>query len=205
MTAPKIKLHKGDLPAGLTFPNGIAIDTETMGLNPHRDRLCLVQLSGGDGTAHLVKFDGKSYDAPNLKALLADQKTLKIFHFARFDVAVLEHYLGVVTSPIYCTKIASKLARTYTDRHGLKDLVGEILGIEISKQQQSSDWGAAELSDSQRSYAANDVLHLHALKTRLDEMLARTGRQDLAKAAFGFLPIRAKLDLLGFEDDIFAH
>jgi ribonuclease D len=205
MTAPKIKLHKGDLPAGLTFPNGIAIDTETMGLNPHRDRLCLVQLSGGDGTAHLVKFDGKSYDAPNLKALLTDPKTLKIFHFARFDVAVLEHYLGVVTSPIYCTKIASKLARTYTDRHGLKDLVGEILGIEISKQQQSSDWGAAELSDSQRSYAANDVLHLHALKTRLDEMLARTGRQDLAKAAFGFLPIRAKLDLLGFEDDIFAH
>lgn len=205
MTAPKIKLHKGDLPAGLTFPNGIAIDTETMGLNPHRDRLCLVQLSGGDGTAHLVKFDGKSYDAPNLKALLTDPKTLKIFHFARFDVAVLKHYLGVVTSPIYCTKIASKLARTYTDRHGLKDLVGEILGIEISKQQQSSDWGAAELSDSQRSYAANDVLHLHALKTRLDEMLARTGRRDLAKAAFGFLPIRAKLDLLGFEDDIFAH
>lgn len=205
MTTPKIKLHKGDLPAGLTFPNGIAIDTETMGLNPHRDRLCLVQLSGGDGTAHLVKFDGKSYDAPNLKALLTDPKTLKIFHFARFDVAVLEHYLGVVTSPIYCTKIASKLARTYTDRHGLKDLVGEILGIEISKQQQSSDWGAAELSDSQRSYAANDVLHLHALKTRLDEMLARTGRQDLAKAAFGFLPNRAKLDLLGFEDDIFAH
>jgi ribonuclease D len=205
MTAPKIKLHKGDLPAGLTFPNGIAIDTETMGLNPHRDRLCLVQLSGGDGTAHLVKFDGKSYDAPNLKALLTDPKTLKIFHFARFDVAVLEHYLGVVTSPIYCTKIASKLARTYTDRHGLKDLVGEILGIEISKQQQSSDWGAAELSDSQRAYAANDVLHLHALKARLDEMLARTGRQDLAKAAFGFLPIRAKLDLLGFEDDIFAH
>jgi ribonuclease D len=205
MTAPKIKLHKGDLPAGLTFPNGIAIDTETMGLNPHRDRLCLVQLSGGDGTAHLVKFDGKSYDAPNLKALLADPKTLKIFHFARFDVAVLEYYLGVVTTPIYCTKIASKLARTYTDRHGLKDLVGEILGIEISKQQQSSDWGAAELSDSQRAYAANDVLHLHAIKARLDEMLARTGRQDLAKAAFGFLPIRAKLDLLGFEDDIFAH
>ncbi|MFA7306338.1 MAG: ribonuclease H-like domain-containing protein [Hyphomicrobium sp.] len=205
MTAPKIKLHKGDLPAGLTFPNGIAIDTETMGLNPHRDRLCLVQLSGGDGTAHLVKFDGKSFDAPNLKALLADPKTLKIFHFARFDVAVLEHYLGVVTNPIYCTKIASKLARTYTDRHGLKDLVGEILGIEISKQQQSSDWGAAELSDSQRTYAANDVLHLHALKARLDEMLARTGRQDLAKAAFSFLPIRAKLDLLGFEDDIFAH
>ena len=206
MTAPKIKLHKGDLPAGLTFPNGVAIDTETMGLNPHRDRLCLVQLSSGDGTAHLVKFDGKSYEAPNLKALLADPKILKIFHFARFDVAVLEHYLGVATSPIYCTKIASKLARTYTDRHGLKDLVGEILGIELSKQQQSSDWGAAELSDSQRSYAANDVLHLHAIKARLDEMLARVGRQDLAKAAFGFLSTRAKLDLLGFEDDdIFAH
>jgi ribonuclease D len=206
MTAPKIKLHKGDLPAGLTFRNGVAIDTETMGLNPHRDRLCLVQLSSGDGTAHLVKFDGKSYEAPNLKALLADPKILKIFHFARFDVAVLEHYLGVTTSPIYCTKIASKLARTYTDRHGLKDLVGEILGIELSKQQQSSDWGAAELSDSQRSYAANDVLHLHAIKARLDEMLARVGRQDLAKTAFGFLPTRAKLDLLGFEDDdIFAH
>lgn len=206
MTAPKIKLHKGDLPAGLTFPNGVAIDTETMGLNPHRDRLCLVQLSSGDGTAHLVKFDGKSYDAPHLKALLADPKILKIFHFARFDIAVLEHYLGVTTSPIYCTKIASKLARTYTDRHGLKDLVGEILGIELSKQQQSSDWGAAELSDSQRSYAANDVLHLHAIKTRLDEMLARVGRQDLAHAAFGFLPTRAKLDLVGFEDDdIFAH
>lgn len=206
MTAPKIKLHKGDLPAGLTFRNGVAIDTETMGLNPHRDRLCLVQLSSGDGTAHLVKFDGKSYEAPNLKALLADPKILKIFHFARFDVAVLERYLGVTTSPIYCTKIASKLARTYTDRHGLKDLVGEILGIELSKQQQSSDWGAAELSDSQRSYAANDVLHLHAIKARLDEMLARVGRQDLAKTAFGFLPTRAKLDLLGFEDDdIFAH
>lgn len=206
MTAPKIKLHKGDLPAGLTFRNGVAIDTETMGLNPHRDRLCLVQLSSGDGTAHLVKFDGKSYEAPNLKALLTDPKILKIFHFARFDVAVLEHYLGVTTSPIYCTKIASKLARTYTDRHGLKDLVGEILGIELSKQQQSSDWGAAELSDSQRSYAANDVLHLHAIKARLDEMLARVGRQDLAKTAFGFLPTRAKLDLLGFEDDdIFAH
>lgn len=206
MTAPKIKLHKGDLPAGLTFPNGVAIDTETMGLNPHRDRLCLVQLSSGDGTAHLVKFDGKSYEAPNLKALLADPKILKIFHFARFDVAVLDHYLGVATSPIYCTKIASKLARTYTDRHGLKDLVGEILGIELSKQQQSSDWGAAELSDSQRSYAANDVLHLHAIKARLDEMLVRVGRQDLAKAAFGFLSTRAKLDLLGFEDDdIFAH
>jgi ribonuclease D len=206
MTAPNIELHKGDLPKGLTFPKGVAIDTETLGLKPHRDRLCLVQLSAGDGTAHLVKFDGKSYLAPNLKALLVDPKILKIFHFARFDIAVLEHYLGVVTSPIYCTKIASKLARTYTDRHGLKDLVGEFLGMEISKQQQSSDWAAAELSDSQRAYAANDVLHLHALKTRLDEMLGLVGRLDQAQAAFGFLPTRAKLDLMGFEDtDIFAH
>ncbi|RUP08669.1 ribonuclease H-like domain-containing protein [Hyphomicrobium sp.] len=206
MTAPKIKLHKGDLPAGLTFPNGVAIDTETLGLNPHRDRLCLVQLSGGDGTAHLVKFDGKNYDAPRLKALLTDPKVLKIFHFARFDIAVLEQYLGVATTPIYCTKIASKLSRTYTDRHGLKDLVGELLGIELSKQQQSSDWGASELSDSQKAYAANDVLHLHEVKKKLDMMLAREGRQDLAEKAFGFLPTRARLDLAGFEeDDIFAH
>jgi len=206
MTAPKIKLHKGDLPAGLSFPKGVAIDTETLGLKPHRDRLCLVQLSGGDGTAHLVKFDGKSYDAPHLKALLADPKTLKIFHFARFDIAVLEHYLGVTTGPIYCTKIASKLARTYTDRHGLKDLVGEFLGIELSKQQQSSDWAAAELSDNQRTYAANDVLHLHAIQARLDEMLTRVGRRELAQTAFEFLPTRARLDLIGFEnDDIFAH
>jgi ribonuclease D len=206
MTAPKIKLHKGDLPAGLSFPKGVAIDTETLGLKPHRDRLCLVQLSGGDGTAHLVKFDGKSYDAPHLKALLADPKTLKIFHFARFDIAVLEHYLGVTTGPIYCTKIASKLARTYTDRHGLKDLVGEFLGIELSKQQQSSDWAAAELSDNQRAYAANDVLHLHAIQAKLDEMLTRVGRRELAQTAFEFLPTRARLDLIGFEnDDIFAH
>ena len=206
MTAPKIKLHKGDLPAGLTFPNGVAIDTETLGLNPHRDRLCLVQLSSGDGAAHLVQFDGKNYGAPRLKALLADPKVLKVFHFARFDIAVLQQYLGVATTPIYCTKIASKLARTYTDRHGLKDLVGELLGIELSKQQQSSDWGAANLSDSQKSYAANDVLHLHALKTKLDAMLAREGRQGLAEAAFNFLPTRARLDLAGFEeDDIFAH
>jgi ribonuclease D len=206
MTAPKIKLHKGDLPAGLSFPKGVAIDTETLGLKPHRDRLCLVQLSGGDGIAHLVKFDGKSYDAPNLKALLADPKTLKIFHFARFDIAVLEHYLGVTTGPIYCTKIASKLARTYTDRHGLKDLVGEFLGIELSKQQQSSDWAASELSDTQQAYAANDVLHLHAIRARLDEMLTRVGRRELAQTAFEFLPTRARLDLIGFEnDDIFAH
>lgn len=206
MTAPKTKLHKGDLPAGLTFPNGVAIDTETLGLNPHRDRLCLVQLSSGDGTAHLVKFDGKDYSAPRLKALLTDPKVLKIFHFARFDIAVLEQYLGVATTPVYCTKIASKLARTYTDRHGLKDLVGELLGIELSKQQQSSDWGAAELSDSQKAYAANDVLHLHAVKTKLDMMLAREGREGFANEAFKFLPTRARLDLAGFEeDDIFAH
>jgi ribonuclease D len=206
MTGSKIKIHHGDLPTGLSFPNGVAIDTETLGLNPHRDRLCLVQLSSGDGSAHLVKFDGKSYDAPRLKALLADPKILKIFHFARFDIAVLKQYLNVDTAPLYCTKIASKLARTYTDRHGLKDLVGELLGIEISKQQQSSDWGASELSESQMSYAANDVLHLHDLKEKLDTMLKREGRSDLAQAAFGFLPTRAKLDLAGFEDDdIFAH
>jgi len=206
MTASKIKIHHGDLPTGLSFPKGVAIDTETLGLNPHRDRLCLVQLSNGDGSAHLVKFDGKSYDAPRLKALLADPAVLKIFHFARFDIAVLKQYLGVDTAPLYCTKIASKLARTYTDRHGLKDLVGELLGIEISKQQQSSDWGAAELSESQMSYAANDVLHLHKIKDKLDSMLKREGRADLAQTAFGFLPTRAKLDLAGFaDDDIFAH
>jgi ribonuclease D len=206
MTAANFKLHKGDLPAGLLFPQGVAIDTETLGLNPHRDRLCLVQLSGGDGTAHLVKFDGDDYSAPRLKALLTDPKILKIFHFARFDVAVLEQYLGLTTSPIYCTKIASKLARTYTDRHGLKDLAGELLDIELSKQQQSSDWGAAELSDSQLAYAAHDVLYLHAIKAKLDAMLVREGREGLAEAAFTFLPTRARLDLAGFgEDDIFAH
>jgi len=201
-----VELHKGDLPPGRSYGDAVAIDTETLGLNPHRDRLCLVQLSSGDGAAHLVQFDGKDYGAPRLKALLADPKVLKVFHFARFDIAVLQQYLGVATTPIYCTKIASKLARTYTDRHGLKDLVGELLGIELSKQQQSSDWGAANLSDSQKSYAANDVLHLHALKTKLDAMLAREGRQGLAEAAFNFLPTRARLDLAGFEeDDIFAH
>jgi ribonuclease D len=205
MSAPKIKLHDGDLPAGLTFPNGVAIDTETLGLHPHRDRLCLVQLSGGDGTAHLVKFDGRNYAAPRLKALLSDPRTLKIFHFARFDVAVMKHYLGVETAPIYCTKIASKLVRTYTDRHGLKDLASELLGLELSKQQQSSDWGAAKLSDSQMAYAAHDVLHLHAIKEKLDAMLAREGREAFAAAAFSFLGTRADLDLAGFEDDIFAH
>lgn len=206
MAAPTIKLHKGDLPSGLKFPNGVAIDTETLGLNPHRDRLCLVQLSAGDGVAHLVQFDGSNYAAPRLKALLKDPKTTKIFHFARFDVAVLEKYLEVDTAPIYCTKIASKLVRTYTDRHGLKDLCSELLGIELSKQQQSSDWAAKELTDSQLAYAASDVLHLHKLKSRLDDMLKREDRVAFAEAAFKFLATRAKLDLAGFaEHDIFAH
>lgn len=206
MADTTLRLHKGDLPAGLKFPRGVAIDTETLGLNPHRDRLCLVQLSSGDGMAHLVQFDGDNYAAPRLKALLKDSKVLKIFHFARFDVAVLEKYLGVETAPIYCTKIASKLVRTYTDRHGLKDLCAELLGVELSKQQQSSDWGATELSQSQLAYAASDVLHLHKLKARLDEMLAREGRTDFAEAAFSFLATRAKLDLAGFgEYDLFAH
>ncbi len=206
MVSPLIKLHKGDLPANVTFTGSVAIDSETLGLNPHRDRLCLVQLSGGDGNAHLVQFDGKDYSAPRLKALLVDPKVLKIFHFARFDVAVLQKYLGVTTSPIYCTKIASKLVRTYTDRHGLKDLCHELLGVELSKQQQSSDWGAENLTDQQRFYAASDVLHLHAMKAKLDMMLDREGRRAFAEAAFGFLPTRAALDLAGFpEDDIFSH
>ena len=204
--AVEIKLHRGDLPAGLDLGPSVAIDTETLGLKPHRDRLCVVQLSSGDGNAHLVQFDGSDYAAPNLKALLTNPDVLKIFHFARFDVAVLKHYLGVDTAPVYCTKIASKLVRTYTDRHGLKDLVGELTGIELSKQQQSSDWAAIELSDQQVAYAASDVLHLHAVKARLDAMLARQGRTALAEAAFRFLPVRADLDLAGFDDmDLFAH
>ena len=204
--ASKITLHRGDLPSGLTFPNGVAVDSETLGLKPHRDRLCLLQLSSGDGSAHLVQFDGRSYDAPNLKRLLADAATPKIFHFARFDVAVISKYLGVITTPVYCTKIASKLVRTYTDRHGLKDLVAELLGVELSKHQQSSDWASATLSDAQKAYAASDVLHLHALRTRLDAMLHREDREALAKACFDFLPTRAALDLAGFEDvDIFTH
>ena len=202
----KIFLHKNDLPPGLTFPRGVAVDSETLGLNPHRDRLCVLQLSAGDGTAHLVQFDGRSYEAPRLKQLLTDPRILKIFHFARFDVAVLQKYLGVVTAPIYCTKIASKLARTYTDRHGLKDLVAELLGVELSKQQQSSDWAATTLSEAQKAYAASDVLHLHALHTKLEAMLHRDGRAELAAACFQFLPDRAALDLAGFEDvDIFSH
>lgn len=202
----KIHLHKNDLPANIGFGASVAIDTETLGLKPHRDRLCVVQLSAGDGSAHLVQFDGKDWAAPNLKRLLADPKVLKIFHFARFDLAVLSRYLGVAVAPVYCTKIASKLSRTYTDRHGLKDLVAELLSMELSKQQQSSDWAALQLSDQQKHYAASDVLHLHALKAKLDPMLSRVGRETFAAACFEFLPTQAALDLSGFDDmDIFAH
>ena len=201
-----ITLHKGDLPDGLSFGSSVAVDSETMGLNPHRDPLCLVQLSAGDGSAHLVQLDRATYDAPNLRALMADQSVLKLFHFARFDVAVMQRYLGVVTSPIYCTKIASKLVRTYTDRHGLKDLCRELAGVDLSKQQQSSDWGAETLTDAQKTYAASDVLHLHKLKAVLDGMLAREGRTEYANACFAFLPVRASLDLAGWPDeDIFSH
>ena len=205
MAAAKIHVHEGDLPASVSFGSSVAVDSETLGLKPHRDRLCVVQLSAGDGSAHLVQLSQTGYDAPNLKALMADLGVLKIFHYARFDVAVIKHYLGVDTQPIYCTKIASKLARTYTDRHGLKDITSELVGVELSKQQQSSDWAAARLSQQQQAYAASDVLHLHKLKDRLDAMLEREGRTHLAQAAFDFLPTRASLDLAGFEDDIFAH
>jgi ribonuclease D len=201
-----IHLHQGDLPSGLGFGASVAIDTETMGLNPHRDRLCLVQLSGGDGICHLVQFAPGAYDAPRLTALLADPGVLKLFHFGRFDIAMLRHHLGVLARPVYCTKIASKLTRTFTDKHGLKDLCRDLLGIDLSKQQQSSDWGAAKLSDEQLKYAASDVLHLHALRQRLDQMLAREGRVALAQACFEFLPARAELDLSGWpEQDIFEH
>lgn len=201
-----IKLYKGDLPAGVDFGRSVAVDTETLGLVPRRDKLCLVQLSSGDGNAHLVQLDRTSYDAPNLKALFANPDVTKIFHYARFDVAVIRHYLGVDTAPLYCTKIASKLTRTYTDRHGLKDLVKELLGIELNKQQQSSDWGAHMLSDSQKQYAAQDVIYLHELKSRLDQMLAREGREAAARACFDFVPTRAALDLAGWtEEDVFAH
>lgn len=201
-----IHLHKGDLPPGLAFGDAVAVDTETMGLNPIRDRLCLVQLSRGDGDCHLVKFGPGRYAAPNLSALFADPAVVKLFHFARFDVATIKHHLGVLCEPIYCTKIASKLARTFTDRHGLKDLCRELLGVELSKQQQSSDWGAPELSPEQLDYAAADVLYLHRLKERLDEMLEREGRMELARACFRFLPTRALLDLGGWaEIDIFEH
>ena len=201
-----IELHRNDLPAGLKLGAVVAIDTETMGLDPARDRLCLVQLSAGDGSAHLVQMPTGRADAPNLKALLADVRVTKLFHFARFDMAVLDHALGVMPAPVYCTKIASKLTRTYTDRHGLKDLCRELLGVDLSKQQQSSDWGAPQLTKEQIEYAASDVLHLHALKARLDEMLARERRTILAKSCFDFLATRVALDLAGWrEDDIFAH
>jgi len=201
-----ITLHRGDLPDGLDLGNIIAVDSETMGLDPHRDKLCLIQLSAGDGNAHLVQFDRNTYDAPNLKAMLSDPDIIKLFHFARFDIAVLSHYLGVTSTPVYCTKIASKLVRTYTDKHGLKDLCRELLGLDMSKQQQSSDWGADTLSQAQQTYAASDVLYLHQLKDRLDTMLAREGRSDLATRCFEFLPTRASLDLAGWSDsDIFAH
>jgi ribonuclease D len=200
-------LHHGDLPADvLASASSVAVDSETMGLRLGRDPLCVVQLSDGQGDAHLVQLDRATYDAPNLKRLLTDPAVTKIFHFGRFDIAMFYLHLGVVTAPVYCTKIASKLARTYTDRHGLKDLTKELTGVDLSKAQQSSDWGAAELSDEQIAYAASDVLHLHVLMARLDQMLAREGRATLAQACFDFLPHRAILDVAGWEDvDIFAH
>jgi ribonuclease D len=200
-------LHDGDLPEGaLAGAAAVAVDSETMGLRLGRDPLCVVQLSAGDGDAHIVQLRRPAYDAPNLKRLLTDPAVLKIFHFGRFDIAMFHLHLGVVTGPVYCTKIASKIARTYTDRHGLKDVVKEILNVDLSKAQQSSDWGAAALSEDQLAYAACDVLHLHAVRERLDAMLAREGRAALAQAAFQFLPYRALLDVAGWEDiDIFAH
>jgi ribonuclease D len=201
-----IRLHRGDLPDLSRYRQSAAVDTETMGLDHGRDRLCVVQLSPGDGTADVVQIPRVGASAPNLQALLLDPGVLKIFHFARFDLAALQHGLGVMPGPVYCTKIASRLVRTYTDRHGLKDLVRDLLGIEISKQQQSSDWGAETLADAQVAYAAADVLHLHALKEKLDTLLAREGREELAAACFRFLPDRARLDLAGWAaEDIFAH
>jgi ribonuclease D len=201
-----IEVHEGDLPAGLSFGDTVAVDSETLGLDLRRDRLCVVQLSAGDGTCHLVHFPDARYEAPNLRALMADSSVTKLFHYARFDVAVIRHRLNILCSPIYCTKIASKLVRTYTDRHGLKDLCRELLGVDLNKQQQSSDWGARTLTKEQVEYAASDVLHLHELRRRLDAMLERDGRMHFAQACFAFLPIRAELDLAGWPDqDIFAH
>jgi len=201
-----IRLHRGDLPDLSRYKDSVAIDTETMGLNPHRDRLCVVQMSNGDGSADVIQIPMGHTDAPNLKALLADPSVTKIFHFARFDLAALYNAFGVMPQPVYCTKIASRLTRTYTDRHGLKDLVREVLNIDLSKQQQSSDWGSQSLSEAQLAYAASDVLHLHGLRERLDGMLARENRTELARACFDFLPTRARLDLGGWEaEDIFAH
>ena len=207
-----IHLHKNDLPDGLSFTGAIAVDTETLGLKPARDRLCLVQLSAGDGEVHIVQFAPESrenqdpYDAPNLKAVLGDRQLVKIFHYARFDLAIIAQYLNVHAAPLWCTKIASKLVRTYTDRHGLKDLCRELLQVDLSKAQQSSDWGAPDLSDAQLNYAASDVLHLHALKERLETMLDREGRRPMAEACFDFVLVRSAMDLAGWEDiDIFAH
>lgn len=201
-----VRLHRGDLPDLTRYGREVAIDTETMGLDPRRDRLCVVQLSPGDGSADVVQIPADVNDAPNLKQLLTDPNVTKIFHYARFDIAVLKHRFGVVTGPLYCTKIASRLARTYTDRHGLKDLVRELLNVDLSKQQQSSDWGAEKITDAQLDYAAADVLYLHDLKRHLDRMLRREGRVELAEACFSFLPTRSELDLLGWDEtDIFAH
>ncbi len=201
-----VHLHEGDLPDGLSFGASVAVDSETLGLRFRRDPLCVVQLSAGDGDAHVVRLNRPTYDCPNLKALMADPDVLKIFHFGRFDIGMIQLHFGIETGPVYCTKIASKLARTYTDRHGLKDVAREMAGIDLSKAQQSSDWGAAELTPAQLEYAASDVLHLHAIKARLDMMLEREGRTALAQACFDFLPVRARLDLEGWEDiDIFAH
>jgi ribonuclease D len=211
MPGGTIHLYRDDLPDRIDLGPVVAVDTETMGLNPHRDRLCLVQLSRGDGIAHLVQLlppslGGRGFDCPNLSRLLADRATVKLMHFARFDVAVLQHSLGIEVAPVRCTKIAAKLVRTFTDRHGLRDLCRELLGVEINKQQQTSDWGAPELTPEQLAYAASDVLHLHALWARLESLLVREGRLALAEACFGFLPARARLDLLGYSDpDIFAH
>ncbi|MEA2934417.1 MAG: ribonuclease [Variibacter sp.] len=201
-----IRLHRGDLPDLSLYSGAVAIDTETMGLDPHRDRLCVVQLSPGDGSADVVQIPANAPHAPNLVRLLEDQSLLKIFHFARFDLVALSKTFGVMPSPVFCTKIASRLTRTYTDKHGLKDLLRELLGIDVSKQQQMSDWGAEELTEAQVGYAASDVLHLHALKERLDTLLVREGRKDVAEACFEFLPVRARLDFAGFaNEDIFAH
>ncbi len=201
-----VHLHEGDLPDGLDLGPEVAVDSETMGLRFRRDPLCVVQLSAGDGDAHVVRLNRPAYDCPNLRALMANRDVLKIFHFGRFDIGMIELHLGVETGPVYCTKIASKLARTYTDRHGLKDVARELAGIDLSKAQQSSDWGAAELSQAQLDYAASDVLHLHVIKNRLNEMLVREGRMELAQACFDFLPTRARLDLRGWDEmDIFAH
>ena len=201
----QITLHKGDLPKGLSFGPVVAVDTEAMGLNPNRDYLTLVQLSSGDGTAHLVQLT-RDFDCPNLKALMTDPKVVKLFHFARFDIAMMRKWMGITVAPVWCTKIASKLARTYTDRHGLKDVAREIAGVDLSKAQQSSDWGAKELTDAQMQYAASDVFHLHVIKEGLEAMLIREGRLELAQACFNFLPTRAALDLAGWgEQDIFAH